>query len=169
MTASLFTSFPDAARLWIYAADRPLAEPERQALLDSLDGFLASWTSHGRVVRGEAQIVDDRFLLVAATLVDGDISGCGIDASVHAIEAAAEAAGVRWLSPLLVFYRSAAGGIEAVPRGVFRKAVRSGAVTAETPVFDVSLTTVGDLRGLGLERPAGAAWHAKAFRIPQAA
>lgn len=170
MPSPLFPDFPDEARLWIYAADRPLEASEQETLTETLDRFLASWTSHARPVRGAAQLLHDRFLLVAATLAeDAAISGCGIDASVHAIEAAADTVGVRWLSPLVVCYRDADGTIQHLPRGAFRKLVRAGTVTAGTPVFDVSLTTVGALREQGLERPAGAGWHARAFRIPQPA
>ena len=37
---------------------------------------------------------------------------------------------------------------------------------AETPVFDLSLTTLGQVRDGGFEKPAGASWHARVFRIP---
>ncbi|ARA91709.1 MAG: hypothetical protein D6685_04065 [Bacteroidetes bacterium] len=170
MSSPLFSTLPDEARLWVYAADRPLTAAEQTTLTRRLMPFLASWTSHGRPVQGAMHLLHDRFLLVAAVLAGGaDISGCGIDASVHAVEEAAEAVGVRWLSPLEVLYRDDEGQIRHVPRSGFRQLVRAGTVTGATPVFDLSLTTVGALRAQGLERPASAGWHARVFRIPQPA
>lgn len=167
---TLFPDFPPDARLWIYAADRPLSKADAAQVLDTLKPFLGRWASHSRPVRGRAAVAGGRFLLIAAMLeYGGDISGCGIDASVHAIEAATADAGITIASPLNVFFRHDDGSIEMLPRPAFRKLVRSGDVTAQTPVFDLSITTVSELHAGGFEKPAGEAWHATAFRIPQPA
>ena len=166
---SLFPTLSDQARLWTYAADRPLDAAEQAALLQRVRAFLQSWTSHGRPVRGEADVRADRFLLVAGEIPGGAISGCGIDASVHAVEAAGAELGIGWLSPLNVFYRDGAGDVQALPRPAFRKLVRLGEVDARTSVFDLTAATLGDVRHAGFERAAGEAWHALAFKIPQPA
>ncbi len=167
--SDLFPALPDAARCWIYVAERTLTQAEQEALLDALHAFFGGWASHGRPVHGAAETLDDRFLVVAATLAEGDISGCGIDASVRVVTEAAQRLGVAWAAPLHVFFRDEAGAVQHLPRPAFRKLVQAGAVTAETPVFDVSLATLGSLRGGGFEQPAGASWHARVFRIPQPA
>lgn len=158
---------PDDARCWVFAAERPLTEDEQHAVLDHLDRFFDGWRSHGRPVEGAAAMHEGRFLVVGGLRDDAGISGCGIDAVVREIEAAAGALGAGWLTPLLVFWRGADGAIQHGPRGTFRRLVRQGAVTAETSVFDLSLTTLGELRRHGLERPAGRSWHARVFRIPE--
>ena len=165
----LFPTLPDHARLWIYAADRPLSASEQADLLQTLRGFLTSWVSHGRPVQGRADVRHDRFLLLAGEVPGGEISGCGIDASVHAVEAAGAQFGITWLSPLGVFFRDASGGVRSLPRATFRKLVRTGEVTAETSVFDFTITTLGDVRRGRFERPAGETWHALVFKIPQPA
>src|SRR5690606_30936818 len=75
---------PDEARIWIYPTDRELTAADQQALIEGLEDFLESWESHRRPVDGAAAILHARFVVIAATLADGDMSGCGIDASVHA-------------------------------------------------------------------------------------
>lgn len=167
MSSSFFPDYPDDANLWVYVADRPLDEAAAAALHRELDDFFANWTSHGRAVNGEARLIDGRFLLVAARLnEEGDLSGCGIDASVNALEDAAARIGVAWMPALAVAFRDDSGRVQVLPRPAFRRAVREGTVTAETPVFDTSLNTVGDLRARGLEQRAADAWHARVFRIP---
>jgi hypothetical protein len=164
---TLFPTLSDDARCWIYTAERTLTNDEQTALLDKLQSFFTGWTSHQRPVEGHAVILQDRFVILAAALSAGDISGCGIDKSVHLVEAAAEEMGFAWVSPLHVFYRDADGAVQHTARPVFRRLVQNGTVTADTTVFDVSLTTLGPLRQGTFELPAGNSWHAHVFRIPQ--
>lgn len=164
----LFPELPPTARIWIYGADQALSPSERDRLIDRLRPFLEDWRSHGRSVRGRAALLEDRFLVVAADLPEGDISGCGIDASVHAVEEAGRMAGRSWLSALTIFFRDDEGVIRAASRPEFRRAVRAGSITGETSVFDLTPGTLGEFRSAGLERPAASTWHGRVFRIPAA-
>jgi hypothetical protein len=166
---TLFPTLPDSARVWIYTADHHLGLSEQSALLDSLRPFLAQWTSHGRRVIGEALILEGRLLIVAATLAEGDISGCGIDASTHAVEEAGRALGIEWLLGLTVLYRDHAGMVQVVSRPEFRDLVRRGVVHAGTQVIDTNLTTLEDLHSGKLEKLAGASWHGRTFQIHEPA
>ncbi len=164
----MLDALPDDARLWVFAAARPLTPDAEARLLDAVRAFIGGWASHGRPVPGAAEVRDGRFLLVGAHLGEGanaGVSGCGIDSMTRAVEAAGEAVGVDWLGGLHVTYRDADGTVRAVSRPEFRAAVREGAVTDDTPVFDPTLATVGALREQGLERPAGESWHARAFGL----
>lgn len=165
---SAFDTLPDEARVWTYLADRALSDEEQQSVLAHLEPFLRDWTSHRRVVSGLAAVTGNRVLVLAATLNDGDISGCGIDKSVHRIEAAASALGFSWLDALQVAYRDGEQ-IQAVSRPTFRRLVRDGLITPETRVLDLTATTLGALRRQGLERPASSTWHGRVFRIPASA
>lgn len=164
--ADLFPDFQDEARCWIYAADRPLTEAEQAEIFRACNHFFEGWTSHRRGVKGAVHILFNRFLLLVAHVPDGDISGCGIDKSVHVLEKAAQQADFDWLSPLHIFFRDADGQVQHLPRPAFRKNVRAGNVTAETPVFDLGVATLGTVRHDGFEQPAGESWHARVFRIP---
>jgi hypothetical protein len=93
------------------------------------------------------------------------VSGCGIDSLVHAVDEAAAHLGISWASALSVFYRDADGHVQTASRADFRAQVQAGTITARTPVFDPSLTTLGAARSR-FEQPAGDSWHARIFRIP---
>ncbi len=164
----LFAELPDSARLWIFAADRPLTETESHTLLEALRPFLATWQAHGRPVCGQATVLHQRFLLLAGYVPGGEISGCSIDAATRAVHAAGQSLGITWMSPLVVFYRDPDGTVRHASRGQFRRLIAEGKVTAKTPVFDLSLTTVGDLRQSGFEKPAGQSWHARVFTLTPA-
>jgi len=162
---SLFPDLPGDARCWIHVADTPLDADTQTVLLDHLSDFFETWTSHQRPVTGRATLRDDRVLIVAATLDDGAISGCGIDSLTHTIDDVAASKQVRWMPALHVLYRDADGHLQSVSRTTFRERVDDGHITAETPVLDPSLTTLADVRDR-FEQPASASWHGRIFRIP---
>lgn len=169
-TAPLFPSFADDARLWVHVTDRPLAPDEQTMLKQAVRRFIDDWSTHGRTVRGAIEVRDRRFLLLAATVEDGTISGCGIDASAHALEDIAQRIGFGWMPALHVVYRDDDGTVQSCSRPAFRSEVETGSVTAATPVFDPSVTQVGALREDGaFERPAGTSWHRRAFNLSDAA
>lgn len=162
--ATLFPDLPDHARFWCYVADRPLAEAEEAKLVADLDAFFASWQSHGRPVTGTAQILGGRVLLLAATL-NGEISGCGIDASVHAVTDAGAALCIAWKTGLFVVYREADGTIAVSPRRAFKQAAKAGTVMPETPVFDLTLMHLGEVRAGRFEQPAANSWVSRIVRF----
>lgn len=159
-------SLPDEARVWIYPVDRDLTAAVQETIIERMHPFLSDWQSHGRRVRGAAAILYGRFVVVAATLdAPGDISGCGIDASVHALQPVADALGIRFCNPLDVHYRAASGSIVSVDRLKFKQAVAGGLVDGGTAVYNTTLQTLGELRTRGIEVPARESWHARAFSL----
>lgn len=161
---STFNSLPDSARIWINPAGRTLTGAEQDRILDLLREFIRDWSSHGRKVIAEVAVLADRFIVTAAYVEGGDVSGCGIDASVHALSDIADAVGLTWASALHVFFRRG-DGVEEVDRSTFAKLASEGTVTPDTIVYDVSITTLGELRQEKFELPARRSWHARAFRF----
>jgi len=160
-SSNIFPTLPDDARVWVYAADRPLNEAERQSLTERLHAFLSTWRTHGRTVRAEVAIEEDRFVLIGATVDGGDMSGCGIDASTGALKEAATELGFEWEPLLTVFYRDSEGRVRTLSRQEFRELAKSGQINAATRVFDPTIASIGQLRNQGFERPAGLSWHSR--------
>ncbi len=159
------TSLPDEARLWIWAADRPLDPNEQAAILSAMERFLADWTSHGRRIRGEVQVVHDRLLLLGGVIPEGDISGCGIDKSVHVLESVADEIGIDWLSGLDVVFRDpATEGLRSMTRREFREAAKNGEISSAATIIDRSVTSLADLRAGLLETVAASSWASRYFR-----
>lgn len=157
---------PGDSRLWIYALDRPLTDSESVNLSGRIDAFIANWQSHGRPVTAGYELRDNQFVLIAGVIPGGDISGCGIDASVHALTVCGEQLGFGLASGLDIFFRGDSGAIEWLPRPAFRKLARAGAITGTTIVFDTSLTTLQDIVDGRFEGPAHASWHSIVFKLP---
>jgi hypothetical protein len=168
-STTLFPDLPDQARLWIYSVDAPLNSETKRLIKDQLDRFVSQWHSHGRKVNGRFALLENRFILIAADIPDADISGCGIDASVHALSNLGLQLGFSLLTGLHICYRDREGQVTHTSRPDFRKMVRDEVVNGDTQVFDTSLTLLSQWREGAFELPARASWHAQVFRIPSPA
>ena len=157
-----FSVFGDDARLWVYPFREPLTAPTSLLVEQTLNGFLPGWVSHGARVEGRYLICEDRFCLLVGDSPAG-ISGCSIDSSVENFKALRDQHGLDGLDRSLVFFRDTEGRIQADHFFDFQKRLGSGDILADTPVFDTAITTLGELREGGLEKPFQDSWHAERF------
>jgi hypothetical protein len=163
MPAVPFDRLPGDARLWVFAAARPLDHAQQASLLSHVDSFLHRWAAHGAPVVGGRELRHGRFLLVGADERATGVSGCSIDSLFRTLGELEAETGVQLRDASLVFWRDAAGEIQAEPRPAFRQRARAGEVGADTPVFDNTIGTVGELHAGRWELPMRESWHGKAF------
>jgi len=156
-----FASLPDDARLWIFAAERPLEPAERDRVLGVVDEFLDQWKAHGHPLAAARDLRYGQFLLVGVDESQEGASGCSIDTMVRTLGALERQIGVELVNHGPVLYRTT-HGVAREPRPTFGDRARAGEVTPETVVFNNTLTRVGDLADKW-EVPARASWHGKAF------
>lgn len=157
-----FEHLPEHARLWVFAADRALTPTERDRLLVEVDGFLDRWTAHGIALTAARQWRYERFLFLGVDERAAGVSGCSIDSLMRDLKVLEAELGVTLLDHAAVLFRRG-DSIERVSRDGFAELVRAGAVTLETPVYDNTVASVGDLKAGRWEGPAANAWHARAF------
>lgn len=157
-----FLSLPPHARLWIFAAERPVVGSEASRLLAQVDAFVGSWKAHGVPLTAARDWRHDRFLLVAVDERAAGVSGCSIDALTGTLKDLERELGARLLETGPVLYR-ADGDIRRASRAEFRALADQGTVHADTTVFDNTVDSVGALDRW--ETTAGTAWHAKAFPL----
>ncbi|BCS32854.1 hypothetical protein TBR22_A20780 [Luteitalea sp. TBR-22] len=157
-----FASLPDSARLWVFAAARPLDSQERDALLTAADAFLDQWNAHKVPLACARELRHDQFLLVGVDEAASGVSGCSVDSLVRTMKGLGQQLGVDLLDHASVFYRDGEA-VRRVSREAFADAVASGGVDLATTVFDNTVPTVGALRAGRWESPASETWHARAF------
>lgn len=157
-----FADLPDHGRLWVFPSIRPLTPAEGERCLGVVDEFLDQWAAHGAPLRSARELRDARFLLVGVDVDAEAPSGCSIDALVNRLRALGSEMGTTFIEHGPVWYRHG-DAIRTVSRADFKALATEGAVTAETPVFDTSLTKVAEARSGKLERPARESWHGRAF------
>jgi hypothetical protein len=156
-----FEPLPDSARAWIFGVSRPLEAREEELLLNRVDAFIAGWAAHGHPLAAARAWWEGRFLVVAVDDRVTPPSGCSIDALVRALARLESELDVEIVGNAPVWFRSTEGAPVRVSRPRFRQLAREGEIDAETPVFDLSLTRLGDLRAGQFEGAARDRWHAR--------
>lgn len=156
-----FDALPDDAHVWCFAAEPEPGPRETAHLLDSMQRFVEQWTAHRQDLTAGVTWMHQRFLLVGLDQSRAGVSGCSIDALMGRLGDLERELGIRLTDASPVWYRDGEGRIRPVLREEFRKLAKTGAVGPDTPVFDLTASTLGPIRGGGLERPASTSWHAR--------
>ncbi len=154
-----FDTLPEMSRVWIFGADRPLADADAERLLRTVDRFLESWAAHGTPLRAGRDWRDDRFLVVAVDQSTAGASGCSIDGLFRQLQGLEGELGVGLVGGGRMFVRDPDGAVRLTSRPELKSAARAGELLAVTPVFDLTVQTLGEFREK-FERPARESWAA---------
>ena len=157
-----FEQMPGDARHWVFGSQTPLDEVDGPRLLTAVDQYLAGWKAHGAPLVCARELREDQFLAIAVDERASDASGCSIDGLFRVLQEIEAGIGTSMVGGGLVFFRDQGGFIHGCTRAEFTHMAAMGEVTDETPVFDMTLTTVGDYRSR-FEGPAIEGWQAKLF------
>lgn len=155
-----FDALPDDARAWVFGASDPLDAERCDVLLRAVDEALGQWSAHGVPLTCARDWRDGRFLVIGVDQRDAGASGCSIDALFRELQRLERTLGTTLVAGGRVFYRAASGEVQCVDRATWAARARQGEVGESTPVFDTTVTTVGDVRRR-FERPASESWHAQ--------
>lgn len=159
MPAVPFDSLPEGSRVWVFAADRPLAAEAEREVVSAADAFLEGWQAHGAPLTCAREWRDGRFLAIGVDQRSAGASGCSIDGMFRALKSLEPRIGASLTAGGRVFYRDPKGEIRSVTRDEFEAMAESGAVDQTTRVFDTSVGTAGEWRER-FETEAGQSWHA---------
>ncbi|MEO5929413.1 MAG: hypothetical protein ABIR47_05740 [Candidatus Kapaibacterium sp.] len=159
-----FNELPDSSRLWIFSADRLLSEQEIAELRSQLGAFTESWAAHRKDLTAGFDIRDGMFVLIGVDESKLPPSGCSIDSMVGALTMIGGRMGIELVDSPDIAFRDT-DGVHAVTRDQFQKLANDGDVDSQTPVFDRTISRLGDLRSGKWEIPAGTSWHGRAFDL----
>ena len=157
-----FDDLPPDARLWIFAAERPLSKAERVRVVQEVDAFIDRWAAHDTPLTTARDVRYDQFIFVAVDERAAGASGCSIDALVRRMKGLQAELGVELVNHSPVLYRDGVG-VTRVSRERFADLAGSGEVSRQTVVFNNTVTTVGEVREGRWELPAADSWHGVAF------
>lgn len=156
-----FDDLPLHARIWIYQASRPLTMAEQTEIKPLLQAFATDWSSHGKGLQASAELLHDRFLVLANNEQAATASGCSIDKSVNFVRELEERFNVSFFDRTqLAFLRE--GEMELVSMGDLKSKVASGVINRDTLYFDTLITNYGDLQS-DWPRPAQQSWLSRYF------
>jgi hypothetical protein len=152
-------ALPDSARTWVFGANKTLEGAASETLLGEVDHFLSQWKAHGSPLTVGRDWKYGRFLTVAVDQSTAGASGCSIDGLFRSLKALEPQLGASLVTSGLVFYRDSSGAIKSVDRERFTALSAEGKIQPDTPVFDPTVTTLGEWRAR-FELDAAKSWHA---------
>jgi len=161
MSLAPLASLPGESRVWCFGASERPADETLEELRATMEEFLESWTAHRANLRAGFDWLHDRFLVVAVDESDVAASGCSIDALTAAVRRLEQLSDVTLLDAAPIWYRDEADSIRRVARDEFRQLAERGAVRSDTPVFDLTVRALEDVRTGAWEVEAGRSWHAR--------
>ncbi|HJV47757.1 MAG TPA: hypothetical protein VJ549_00650 [Geothrix sp.] len=164
MPFSAFDSLPDEARLWLMALARPA---DAAVLAPEMEPLMARWRHKGVQYQGAWTLLENRILAVAEPILAAQPSGCAIDGMLRGVNQLMGKVGLSLEDPQAVIVRLA-DGLRAIPRANLETLLADGTLHGATPVLDLALLTLGDLRQGRLERPLSATWIGRKFLRPAA-
>ena len=150
-----FPDLDDRARLWVFVADKPVADAS--PLLHAVDAHLAQWAAHGVPLLCARDWRDDHFLVIAVDEAATGASGCSIDGLFRTIGSVQPQLGADLLGSGRVAWRDIDGVIHVTPRSEFESLAISGMITSDTPVIATLAESVGEWRSR-FESPARESW-----------
>ena len=148
------------SRIWIYGAERALTGPEVTLVRNELQAFVKEWVSHRNHLKAAADVLHDRFVVIAVDESESEASGCSIDGSVNKLKEIGAQIGVDFFNRMRFSYRDDAGNIQTVSKDEFKTLYHGGQLPNDTIVFDTLIKEVGELRQI-FERPLEDSWHSR--------
>lgn len=156
-----FDQLPPHARLWIYQASRSLTKAEQTEIKPLLERFATEWSSHGKGLQASAELLYDRFLVLANNESEAAASGCSIDASVKFVRELEQRYQVSFFDRTkLAFLQE--GQLQLVSMGEMKSKVAAGDISKDSLYFDTLVNNYQDLASFW-PRPAGDSWLARYF------
>jgi hypothetical protein len=143
---SMFTSFPDNARTWVYQSSRELTEDEAVNVSNLSNAFVKEWKAHGQPLKAATEVLYNRFLVMMVDEDAAHASGCSIDSSVAFIRSLQTRLNVDFFDRLQLAYVASDGLVRLLHVTQLETAFEQGEVSAETKVFNNMVTSNKELR-----------------------
>lgn len=160
-----FNALSDDARLWLLALDPAPDGPAKARLGEAMDALMAEWRHKGVAYQGAWTLLEDRILALAEPTMASAPSGCAIDGMMRKVDrltAGLELAVVDAATAVVV---RAPEGLRVFPKSDLEARLADGTLDAATPVLDLSLFVLGDLRAGKLEKPLAKTWIARKHKV----
>lgn len=139
-----FNQLPASSRVWVYAAGRPLTETEQALVKSQALEFTEGWTAHQVPLKASFMIVKDVFLVFGVDIAHHDISGCGIDKSVHLVQKWEQELGIKLFDRMQLEYEHN-GTLQLSNKPGVQKALEQGLINEHTPFYNKTVNTVEEL------------------------
>ena len=160
-----FDTLPDNARLWLLALETAPAPELQLQLQQGVTDIIGQWRHKGQAYQGGCTLLQGQIIAVAEPTLAANPSGCAIDGMLRKLNRLTESLALTVVNPANAVLVRLQGELKAVPKASLAQLLEQGTLTATTPVLDLALYTLGDLRAGRLEAPLGTTWIARSHAV----
>lgn len=168
MSLAALNALPDDARLWLIALEPAPDSAAIERLASAMDGYVAEWRHKGVQYAGAWTLLEGRILTLAEPTMTTAPSGCAIDGMMRKVNRTLEELRLGRVDPMTSILVRAASGLEMIPKTEIEARLADGTLDATTPVLDLALFSLGDLRSGKLEKPLAATWIGRKYKVAAA-
>src|ERR1035437_3802264 len=158
-----FKNIPSHSRSWIYQSSEEFTPARLKTFEELKNVFLQSWKSHGNPVKGEIEILHNRFIVILIDEADEMSCGRSVDASIRFMKELEQELNVSLLNRMLVAYKKGEQIFSCtIPE--FETLAKKGEVNLNTIVFNNTVHTLAEFEK-SWEVPAEKSWHKKFIEV----
>lgn len=140
------TSFSNNSKIWIYQSTRPFSASEISEIAPILHNFVSTWTTHGQQLKANANIIYQQFIVFIVDDSLTNISGCGVDKSVHCIQQIEQKFNILLLDRMRVAYFNNQKAIETIHINEIANAYNNSQLTNQSLIFNNNVQTLTELK-----------------------
>lgn len=137
-------NFADDSKVWIYQSSRPFSEQQAIEIKEQLHQFQMQWHAHGDEVKGWAELLFKRFIIMMADEGDVAVSGCSIDSATRIIKSIERQYEAQLFDRLTITFLMN-DKAEALPMGQVQYAIDKGFIDGNTLMFNNTVATKKEL------------------------
>lgn len=143
---------PDSSRIWLYLAEKPLTDTQAEAVREVLKQFATEWQAHGQSLAADAELWQNRLIILAVNESVQPATGCSIDSSYRLIKKLENELGIvlsnRMLAPV---WKNQT--LDVIPV----RDLHAAGLKPEYTVLDLTAIKLGDFRNQGI-KPLSQTW-----------
>jgi len=152
-------SFPDNARIWIYAADREIQDDKVTAIHNRIVDFTREWSSHQQALKATGGLLHNYFVVFVVDDGHNKPGGCSIDSSVRFVKSLGEELNVDFFNRT-VFYYLDNETVKVISKEDLPEALDEGRINESTLFFDTLVQTKVNFQKHWL-KTLKKSWHSK--------
>lgn len=130
----------DNSKAWVYTSNEEFSESDVDTISELGEVFLSQWDSHGKLVKGTIQIIENRFIAIFADAQDDSMCGRAQDASVRLIKELEQVIGKQLMNRMLVAYDTT-NGIKVDDLNALRTKIKQGEVSEDANFYNGLITS----------------------------
>jgi hypothetical protein len=158
-------ALPAQSRLWLLALESLPDLASEAKLRHGLAEIIAQWRHKGQIYQGLGVLLEPQLIAVAEPNLATQPSGCAIDGMLRKVHRLVEHLNLRLADPAASILVRLGGQLVVIPKPEIQARLDDGTLDGGTPVLDLSLYSLADLRAGRLEAPLAETWVGRKFKV----